>query len=93
MKRLAKIILSILILPLFLISCAPKPTHVQGDLVVHQKYIDCSSPEKPTYESLISGEYLLGPNNSKVLLENIDKKDSYARQLEITIKCFKDQVK
>lgn len=93
MKSQAKTLLSISILTLLLISCAPKPSHVQGDLVVHQKYIDCTSPSKPKYEPLITGEYLLGPNNSQILLENLDKKESYLKNLEITIKCFKSQVK
>lgn len=93
MRRLASILLSISTLGILLTSCGGKASHVQGDLVVHKAYVDCPVPVTPKYEPFIVGEYFLGPTNSQILLDNMDKKDDELKGLRASVKCFKLQAK
>ena len=93
MKRLAMNLLSILILGSLLTSCGGTKRHLQGDLVVHQTYIKCPEPSTPKYEQLILGKYLLGPDNSQILLDNLEKQQHYLKELEVETNCYKTQAK
>lgn len=93
MKAQVIALLSSLILVILLSSCVSTASHVQGELTVHQTYIKCPTPPKPDYSPMIEGEYFLGPNNSKILLDNMEIQKQYINELEIDLDCYLKQTK